>query len=188
MRSFIRRSGCVCALLLLLVGSAPPANAHGDIAATTPEQDAAMKKAPKTLSITFTETPAGGSNRFEVRDGCKQEVVADVDLNQRTMTASLDEGRPGHWRVSYQIVSAEDGHPSRGSYRFHVAGKPRCNAPADDEKPDDDEADETGNNDDDPAAADDDDAGGGLPWIPIGLGTLVLVGLALLVRRSSATQ
>lgn len=188
MRSFIRAFGSLCVLCMLVVGFAPSATAHGDISSTTPERDATVKKPPKTLSISFTETPAGGSNSLEVRDGCKEDVLADFDVNERTMTAALAGGRPGHWRISYQIVSAEDGHPSRGSYRFHVAGKPRCNAPADDKKPDDDGNDQAIDDDDDPSAADDEAAGDGLPWLVIGLGTIALVGVALLLRRSSGAQ
>jgi methionine-rich copper-binding protein CopC len=152
--------------------------AHGDLAATVPAAGSKTDRVPKVVSVTFTETPARGGSTVRVKDGCNTNVTGNVSTSERTMEIPVAGARPGHWQVSYQIVSAEDGHPSKGSYRFHVAGKPKCNAEPDPSKPSPDE----GDGGDQAAPPGEQEDSGSLPLLPIAGGTMAIIIFALVVR------
>ncbi|MGH2754691.1 MAG: copper resistance CopC family protein [Actinomycetota bacterium] len=167
---------------------AAPAFAHGDLAQTTPAGGSTVEEVPKTVSITFTETPSRSASVLTVKDGCNDDVATGFDQEEKVVDIAIGDARPGNWTVSYRIVSAEDGHPSRGNFEFKVQGKPRCNQAEGGRRGGtngDGEESEEAPEDSGVGAPDTGDEGGGVPWIPIGLGTVALIAVALLLRRAS---
>jgi len=104
-----------------------------------------------------------------VEDGCGTDVVTTAEVNEKRAVAELASGEPGRWRVDYRVVSAVDGHPTDDRFSFRVAGKPDCSDP--DAAP--------------PPRKDAED--GSATAIIVGLGgaTVLLVGVALVLRRRS---
>jgi len=168
-------------VLLLVIAWSPVARAHGDLVSTIPKQDSKLKKPPDHLIINFTEPPAKGSV-VTVRDGCRDDVVDELDFEERVGHVFLSEGRPGDWKVSYKVISAADGHKTAGSYSLTVAGKADCS-----EKPPKDEPPKDNGSGEGPQATGDggDDDESSFPVVPVALGSLGVIALALVARRLS---
>lgn len=154
-------------LTLCLLGPlAGMAAAHAERSSEQPKEDATVEAPPAEITVGFTEPPTGDASA-SVTDGCGNELVSAVAAGNQTLTVSLAEGQPGKWQVATTVVSAVDGHRTKDSYSFTVAGDPDCNAAAP-ELPSDDEVPDTG--------------GSSLPWIPITIGIVAMLGIAMLVR------
>lgn len=152
-----------------LLAHAAPALAHAERSASTPEEGAAVKAAPGSLTVTFTEPPTGDAVA-EVVDGCGRDVVQDVEVQNLELTASLAEGQPGKWTVRTNVISGIDGHQTRDRWTFRVRGEADCSAAATDAP--------------EPEGDEEDDGGGGsaVPLIAIAGGTVALVALGLFLR------
>jgi hypothetical protein len=72
----------------------------------------------------------------------------------------------------WKSISADDGHVEHGNYAFTVSGKTDCS---------NDNGSGGG-----PAASGGDSGGSSFPIIPVVIGVLVLLGLALFVRSRTA--
>lgn len=167
----------ICGVVGLLAMSTV-AHAHGDLRGTSPEAGSTLRKAPKRVTITLTEAPTKGADARAV-DGCKDRVPAAVSVSANDIVLTLEGGRPGRWKVSYRAVSRVDGHQTKGILGFKVAGKKDCSAPEEE-----DQVEAPGN----PGIVDNPDPPdeGGTSWLLWVLGgTVVLVGGAFLVRRST---
>lgn len=167
----------------VVVAAAAPAGAHGDIQATDPAAKATVRRAPRSVAITFTEAPTAQAV-LNVTDGCKRDVGQGVEVAGATATVRVATGQPGKWQVSYRVVSSLDGHQTQGRYAFTVAGKKDCT-------PDEDPTDDPGDGPTQAAPGDTDETGdtgdsSGAPVIPIALGAVALVAVALVVRRSGS--
>ena len=172
------------ALLVLPLGQGV-AYAHGDISSSNPEADSSVKKAPGHLIINFTESPTK-SSVVKVKDGCGTEIVDNLDFSQKTAHVFVEDGRPGKWKVSYKVLSADDGHRTSGSYGFTVNGKEDCasdggnssggNNNGSEGGPGDQAAGGPGNEEDDESS---------FPVVPIAIGSVGVIGLALIARRLS---
>ncbi|MDQ4125674.1 MAG: copper resistance protein CopC, partial [Actinomycetota bacterium] len=146
-----------------------PAFAHAERSGSTPKEGAAVAAPPEALNITFTEPPTGDAV-VEVIDGCRREVVADVEVQNFEITAALAGGQPGRWTVRTNVISGVDGHNTRDQWTFRVRGEADCTA-AETTAPD--------------ATGDEEDGGGGggaLPLLLVAGGTVALVVVALLLR------
>ncbi|HEY7874429.1 MAG TPA: copper resistance CopC family protein [Actinomycetota bacterium] len=169
----------VAALSVVL---APSAAAHGGLEASTPGDGARMKRAPREVTMAFSEVPSNDSV-MKVVDACKRDVVARTEVVGNELIGELSDGQPGRWKASYRVISAEDGHLTKGTFAFTVAGKRDCNP--------NDGGD--GNGDDEPTDAAPDppagntggDDGGSVPVVPIAIGAAGLVAVGLVVRRVS---
>lgn len=110
---------------LFLALSAGTALAHGDLQGTTPAKGSTVARVPQDVEIVFTEAPAKDS-RFEVLDGCDRDVFAQESGEGANRRLALTGGEPGRWTVSYRLISAEDGHFTKGEFAFRVSGKRDC--------------------------------------------------------------
>lgn len=180
----MKRAAVGVAAAILQFMLAVPAHAHGDLQRSDPQEGQRVKKPPAEIVLTLAEPPAAGST-LRVTDGCRDKVPVEIAREGSDLMATVAGGRPGHWMVRYQSVSAVDGHVVKGWLHFQVAGKRDCSAGTADTSPTD--GTEIGGgagtqveNDDPP------DEGGRFPIVGLGVGTIVLVGLALLLRRSTA--
>lgn len=167
---------------LFVIGSlaaAVPARAHGDIQASDPAPRSTVERAPRSVAITFTEAPTAQAV-LTVTDGCRRDVAQGVDVVDATATVRVAVGQPGRWQVGYRVISSLDGHRTQGRYAFTVAGKRDCTP--DDEATDDPD---TGGTRALPLQPDEPE-GSGAPLVPIALGAVALVAIALVVRRSGS--
>lgn len=153
--------------------------AHGDFEKATPGPGDKVKSPPPRVTLTLSEAPVADSV-MKVRDSCRRNVATSTDVSGNNLIASVENAQPGHWRVSYSVISSVDGHQTHGGYSFHVRGKKDCSK----ESPSQDAA---GNGAAGPTGAEDDD-GGGLSSgvVLIGIASLALIALALIVRRLTA--
>lgn len=169
--------GLVVALILVAPGVA---YAHGDVESTTPADGDHVAQPPEEVLITFSQPPTADS-RFEVLDGCDDDVLADVEGEGPNAVLKIAGGSTGSWTVRYRVISATDGHSTRGNFSFLVGRGPlRCDEPGlAVETPD---AMVTSP----PAgAASDDGESGDFPIAPVLIGGGVIVALAAAVRMMS---
>lgn len=176
----ISRKLIVIGAVLGLTAAATPAGAHGEIQGTDPQPLSTVRRSPRSVAVTFTEAPTAQAV-LEVTDGCKRDVARSVDVTDATATARLASGEPGKWKVSYRVISALDGHLTRGGYTFTVAGKKDCTP---DKKPTDNPGD--GPTQAAPPKDEEEPEGSSAPVVPIALGAIALVAVALIVRRSGS--
>lgn len=172
-----------CALCAL----AAPAWAHGDIERLRPEPEQVKTKAPDHVMLTFTEAPTKDA-RVAVNDGCGREMTREKYVQGRTLHVFLEKGQPGRWQVSYNVISAIDGHKTNGQYSFTVEGEADCSEP--EPEPDASETVDEPSGDSDTASAPDttptSDGSGGIPVAVVAVGVLALVGIAFLVRMGAS--
>jgi methionine-rich copper-binding protein CopC len=108
---------------MFLLGSPTTAFAHNAVEDRDPAADSVVTLSPVTVSVTANDNflDTGDATRgFAIvardttglyyGDGC-------VNINERTMSATLGLGEPGAYTVLYQFVSA-DGHTLQESYAF----------------------------------------------------------------------
>lgn len=171
-------------LILVVVLGLPPAAAwaHGDIESAHPAQGSRMAKPPREVSVHLAEPPAQGST-LVVTDGCKEEVGGEAQIDGEMFTVPIDEGRPGRWNVKVRSISSVDGHLVRESFSFTVRGKKDCSA----EDPPEGNGDTAGDDeevqlgDPQPPLQNEETS---FPIVPFALGTVVVVALAIALRRS----
>ena len=156
--------------------------AHGDLEGTSPEQGATEEKAPSEIRITLTEPPTKGAEARAV-DGCKDVVADDPTVDGNDIVLAVGPGERGRWKVSYRAVSAVDGHQTRDTFTFTVAGKKDC-SPEEDPTEESPEPDDPADDDGTAAPPEDESSNAWLLWV--GGGTVVVVALALVARRASA--
>lgn len=162
------------AVLVVLMPTA--ALSHGEAITTDPAAGERLGDAPSAVTIEFSEPPTSDS-KFAVVDGCDNDVLAQVaggDTNKRLRVAG---GSPGKWTVTFNVISATDGHQTHDRFTFTVAGKPDCSGstPAAGESP---EIGDAGV----PLESDD----SSFPLAPVLIGGTVILVLAVAVRVLSS--
>ncbi|WP_406457350.1 copper resistance protein CopC [Streptomyces sp. NBC_01622] len=114
-------------LVLLLLGSAGTASAHAALESTDPADGSVLKSAPRSLTLTFSESVALLDDSFRVYDPDNRRVKTSSahhakdagDTASVTLPAELGTGT---FTVAWRVVSA-DSHPVSGAFTFSV-GKP----------------------------------------------------------------
>ena len=167
--------------LLVLVASGS-AVAHGVYTSSSPAQGDRVRQVPDEVRVALTEAPAQGST-MRVADGCGRNVAESVQQEGSDLVAVVGgeiAPEPGNWKVTFRSISSVDGHAARDSFAFKVRGRRDC---ARDEGPTDEKTESPETSSQPPIA---NDEGASFPWIPFGLGTIVLVVVALVARRASS--
>ncbi|MFJ3896002.1 MULTISPECIES: copper resistance CopC/CopD family protein [unclassified Streptomyces] len=114
-------------LLLLLLGTASTASAHAALESTDPADGSVVKSAPRTVTLTFSESVALLDDSFRVYDPDNRRVSTSSarhakgagDTASVTLPAKLGTGT---YTVAWRVVSA-DSHPVSGAFTFSI-GKP----------------------------------------------------------------
>ncbi|MER6495722.1 copper resistance CopC/CopD family protein [Streptomyces griseorubiginosus] len=114
------------ALVLLLLGGGT-ASAHAALRATDPEDGTVLKSAPRSITLTFTESVGLLDDSFRVltpkgerlKTGEAAHGAGGADTASVTLPAKLAQGT---YTVAWRVVSA-DSHPVSGAFTFSV-GKP----------------------------------------------------------------
>ncbi|QBJ94156.1 transporter [Streptomyces seoulensis] len=111
-------------LLLLLLGTASPASAHAALRATDPEDGTVLQRAPRTLTLTYTESVGLLADSFRVFDpenhrlttGQADHAPGRADTVRVPLPARMAKGT---YVVAWRVVSA-DSHPVSGALTFSV--------------------------------------------------------------------
>jgi methionine-rich copper-binding protein CopC len=101
---------------------AGPCMAHAKLQSSSPASDAHLTAPPKTLTLTFHE--AAQVAVLKLTSGGK-EIPIPVDKNAKaspSFTFPLPALAPGSYTVQWTAMAAEDGHVTRGSFVFSIAG------------------------------------------------------------------
>ncbi|MEU9388454.1 copper resistance protein CopC [Streptomyces sp. NPDC048324] len=114
-------------LVLLVLGGAGPASAHAALKSTDPKDGSVLKSAPRSITLTFTESVGLLDDSFRVLDpgnkrvrtGPAEHGPGGSDTARVTLPAGLARGT---YVVAWRAVSA-DSHPVSGAFTFSV-GKP----------------------------------------------------------------
>ena len=148
--------------------------AHGDATTSNPAAGRRLDAVPSRIDIDFSEPPTKDS-KYAVRDGCRSDVFAGVEGKGEKKTLNVAGGQPGTWTVSYNVISATDGHQTQDRFTFKVAGKKECREPSNRETPGDDGALPPGPEDDP----------GSFPVVPVAIGGAIVLG-AIAIRFMSS--
>ncbi|PZS03688.1 MAG: hypothetical protein DLM69_02710, partial [Candidatus Chloroheliales bacterium] len=116
----------ISAIALLLVFSSI-VFAHAQPLKYDPQPGSRLSKAPDSVQVWFDEAIESDLSRFQVLDRAKNHVeVSDALMlseNGQHATVPLQSDiKPGVYTVLWRVVSADDGHLTKGSYAFVVEG------------------------------------------------------------------
>ncbi|MFH9858578.1 copper resistance CopC/CopD family protein [Streptomyces sp. NPDC017202] len=111
-------------LVLLLLGSAGQASAHAALRDADPADGSVLPTAPRSITLTFTESVALIDDTFRVFDprngrvetGEAQHADGRSDTARVTLPARLGTGT---FTVAWRVVS-EDSHPIAGAFTFSI--------------------------------------------------------------------
>src|SRR5205085_3901793 len=99
-------------------------SAHAFLAQSSPQAGERLRTSPRTLTLQFTEAVApASSDHVAIRNAAGQPVrigplVRSADGT--TLVAALPPLPNGAYIVTWQDVSADDGHPAAGEFAFAV--------------------------------------------------------------------
>ncbi|MFB7780027.1 copper resistance CopC/CopD family protein [Streptomyces bauhiniae] len=124
----------VASLLLLVLGTASPASAHAALRATDPEDGTILQRAPRTLTLTYTESVGLLTDSFRVYDpenhrlrtGPADHAPGRADTVRVPLPARMAKGT---YVVAWRVVSA-DSHPVSGALTFSVGERSATTATA----------------------------------------------------------
>ncbi|WP_189230361.1 copper resistance protein CopC [Streptomyces flaveolus] len=120
-------------LVLLVLGGAGPASAHAALRSTDPGDGTVLQRAPRAVTLTFTESVGLRDDSFRVLDPgghrLRTEDAGHADGRSDTARVTLpDTLGEGTYTVAWRVVSA-DSHPVSGAFTFSV-GKPSATTAA----------------------------------------------------------
>ena len=114
--------------------SAGPATAHASLVATDPAEGAQLDRAPRTLTLEFSEAiePTFVAVNLRLDGGAPERLSSRTEGRRITAQtpAAASSGAASSWQVDYRVVSA-DGHPITGSVSFTVTAAEDDSAPTD---------------------------------------------------------
>jgi methionine-rich copper-binding protein CopC len=96
--------------------------AHARLQSSTPADNAQLKEAPKTLSLSFSEAARLARLKLTL-DGKEIPISLDKDAKPgQSFTLTLPALTPGSYTVEWAAVAADDGHVTKGTFKFSIAG------------------------------------------------------------------
>jgi copper transport protein len=121
------------ATLLLLLTAPTPASAHAVLTSSTPQDGTVVQTAPRTVTLTFSESVGLLDDSFRVLDhtnrrlhtGRPTRANGEGDTARITLPTSMSDGT---YTVGWRVVSA-DSHPVSGAFTFSI-GTPSPTAAA----------------------------------------------------------
>ncbi|GAA3751926.1 copper resistance CopC family protein [Salinactinospora qingdaonensis] len=123
MPAVMRRHGALpaflAAMLLLVLGPAPAAQAHNALISSFPEDGATVDSMPERVTLTFNAEVGEGGNGIVVT-GPQGASYSEGDVSidgSKASVALAPLQSAGEYTVSYRIISA-DGHPLEDELTF----------------------------------------------------------------------
>ncbi|MFJ8717064.1 copper resistance protein CopC [Streptomyces violaceus] len=128
-------------VLVLLLFSAAPASAHAALRSTDPDDGSVVKQAPRSVTLTFTESVGLLDDSFRVFGPDQRRVHTGEATHADGRSDTARVGLPGKlaqgtYTVAWRVVSA-DSHPVSGAFTFSV-GKRSATTTQIDTGPDED--------------------------------------------------
>ncbi|MEG9250190.1 copper resistance CopC family protein [Arthrobacter sp. Soc17.1.1.1] len=116
---FARMAALLLASTLLLLGPVSAANAHDELAASSPAADASPEVAPTEIVLTFTNPPSGIGADIIVSDSTGTKwSQGPAEVVNNTVRQALRSGAPADtYTAQWRVVSSDD-HPIEGTYSF----------------------------------------------------------------------
>ncbi len=113
-------------MLLALLASGTSALAHANYVKSIPDADSRLAKPPTEVRVTFSERPELRFSEIAVLDTQGKRVDRGdlTALDESTLRVGLTAIRDGGYTVAWQVLSAVDGHETRGSFAFAVGDAP----------------------------------------------------------------
>ncbi len=112
------------AFLALLASVAAPALAHGELLRSVPEANAVLNRPPAQIELYFSEALEASFSSIKVFDSTGAQVdTGDSRLDPTDPTrlrVSLRSLPDGVYTVSWQVLSAVDGHVTAGAFPFAI--------------------------------------------------------------------
>jgi copper transport protein len=109
---------------LWLLASGPAAQAHAVLRSSDPTDGASLDRAPRQVTLTFTERPEPRLSTVQVLDADGRPVqagkAAPVAGQPFQLQVPLGALPDGTYTVAWRTVSRDDGHVSGGSFAFGV--------------------------------------------------------------------
>ena len=106
-----------------------PATAHSYLNDSDPADGAALKQAPKQVTLTFSDG-VRDTGLGVTADGPQGAFLLDSSANAKKVVANWpDDSAPGTYTVSYRAVSI-DGHVMDGNISFQIATGDNLSSPA----------------------------------------------------------
>jgi methionine-rich copper-binding protein CopC len=175
----VARTLCVALLVLAVADSV--ASAHGVLLSSSPLAGSSLDQVPENVAVSFSEAPGPGT-AVQVSDGCDRNVASPALSQGAVVDIGIEEAEPGRWKVRFRVVSAVDGHSTRGNFAFKVRGNADC--------PPGERAEawtevQIGSGENTRIAGDAPPDDGGFPVIPFAIGSIVIVAVALLLRYAA---
>lgn len=112
-------------LWFLMAGFIGRADAHAELASTSPVAGSRTDESPEEVRLLFNERLDSGGAKLQVLDENSSNVAKgkpELVEEGKGLSVALPKLGEGHYTVSYSIIS-EDGHPVTGAYVFTI-GKP----------------------------------------------------------------
>lgn len=110
-------------LALLLLTNTPPAYAHAIPIFSSPRPNDILETAPTTVSIQFSEPTVPDLSHLTILTQAGQELDTGplaANEDKSTLSISLPALNNGTYLVSWQVLSAVDGHTTSGTFSFGV--------------------------------------------------------------------
>lgn len=117
-------------LMMLMVVTAGPAQAHDSLLTSDPEDGAVLETSPESITLTYSADVLEVSPLVRVTDEAGEQIAElTPSVDGATVTAELPEPlAAGEYTVQWRVVSS-DGHPIEGTFAITVEQGPA--APSD---------------------------------------------------------
>jgi methionine-rich copper-binding protein CopC len=112
----------IIAFSFIGVIAAAPIWAHAKLQSSTPADHAQLSEAPKSLSLKFNESAKLAMLKLVIGD---KEISVPVDKSAKasqSFTVDLPGLAAGKYLVQWTAVAADDGHVTKGTFDFTIAG------------------------------------------------------------------
>jgi len=123
-RTIRRRLSALVLAALGMLGTASVVVGHAELVSSSPAANAVLVDAPDRVELTFSERIDPATAFVDLLDPSQRSIEGvgpvEVDSGGTTAVATLPDLAPGVYTVSYQVVSAVDGHPTTGILAFLV--------------------------------------------------------------------
>lgn len=130
------RGPALAGLLLLILGAAlapRPASAHANLLQSDPPAQSALSRAPAQVQLLFSESIEPSQLEVSVLDSERRAVDSGdgrlLPGTDDTVVLSLGDLEPGVYTISWKVLSAVDGHVTRGLVPFSVGDAGTAPAP-----------------------------------------------------------
>jgi len=95
--------------------------AHAHLQSSTPADNAQLSEPPKSLLLNFSEAAQLAVLKLVVNG---KEIAIPLDKAAKpsaTYTVTLPALAPGAYTVQWTAVAADDGHVTKGTFKFSIA-------------------------------------------------------------------